>query len=186
MDLDLKNLEEKHKLNQPSLVEKEKSLNLLYKTKAHATNRTKTSSSTPTIITANTAEGNIDDDNGDVDSINNHDKSSTTAKNDNNSTVATTATPTNKNNSNETTTPTRTKNNNNINNEPKSGYEEYRCMCGAIPDCKLDNILSAPTDFHFGTNTSIFVCKVCEKPLHAICYKEGDDNRCHKCKHDVD
>ena len=66
-----------------------------------------------------------------------------------------------------------------------TGYKDYRCMCGAIPECKLGNILKAPTDFHVGTNESKYTCNVCDLPLHAICYEEGNDNRCFKCNNDI-
>ena len=45
--------------------------------------------------------------------------------------------------------------------------------------------MTAPTDFHDGTNNSKYKYSVCEIPLHAICYNEGGDNRCYKCKHDI-
>ena len=58
-------------------------------------------------------------------------------------------------------------------------------MCGAIPECKLDNILKAPIDFHVGTNESKYTCNVCDLPLHTICYEEGGNNRYYKCKNDI-
>ena len=110
LDLDMKNLEEKHKHDQATMVEKEKSLNLLYKTKACSINRMKKSSSTPTTITAIIADSNIntssltsnnkdtDDDNGEIEknSINNNDEAGTTLINNNNNTVTTASTATNK------------------------------------------------------------------------------------------
>ena len=43
----------------------------------------------------------------------------------------------------------------------------------------------APIDFHVGTNESKYTCNDCELSLHAICFEEGGDNRCYKCKNDI-
>ena len=192
VDIDMKNLEEKHKLDEPTIKEKEKSLNLLYKTKARSTSRTKKSSSTPTTKTAVTTEGGTNtsslttnnndnnDNNGVDDSNTNTNNAGTTIIDNNNNTSGTTSTATNNNDSNETAVSTPTNNNNNA--LPLSGYENYQCWCAAIPNCKLNGILSAPVDFLDATNISKYKCKVCEMALHAVCYEEGGDNRCFKCK----
>ena len=205
VDTDMKNLEEKHKLDEPTIKEKEKSLNLLYKTKSRSTSRTKKSSSTSTTgvddsntntnntgvddSNTNTNNTGVDDNNtntnntGVDDSNTNTNNDGTTIIDNNNNTSGSTPTATNNNNSNETAVSTPTNDNNN--DLPLSGYENYQCWCAALPHCKLNGILSAPVDFHVGTNISKYKCKVCEMALHAVCYEEGGDNRCNRCKNNM-